>query len=530
MTGASTESGATVRNLDTRGRSLRAFAARGVLINSAFDAGVSVLGLVRGFVLAALLTRSDYGTWGVLVVSLGVLARLKLVGISDKYIQQNEPDQELAFQKAFTLEILMTAAAVVPLAAALPLVALAYGHWSLVAPGVALLTVLVADALQAPFWIYYRRMNFARQRSLGAIEPIVGFVVAIALAIFGAGYWAIAIGVVAGAWVGAAAAILSSPYRLAWRYDRGSLRLYASFSLPIFVATACSVVLANATAIAANVKLGLAGVGAIALAGNITVFTTKLDDLVSGSLYPAICAMQDRLDLLRESFVKSNRLALIWAVPFGVGIALFSSDLIRFVIGEKWHPALALLQITGVVAAIGHIGFNWDDYFRARADTMPLAVAGIAATATLLAVGIPLLFRDGLSGLAIGIGAGAAVHLAFRAWYLTRLFDGFKFVRHAARAILPTIPAGLAVIIARQLESGTRSAPIAIAELGLYLVIAIGVTWALEGSLVREAAGYVVARGSPRRRPWAPGVKYHRRDGGFPISLREADRRTGSDL
>ena len=53
-----------------------------------------------------------------LVVSLGVLARLKMVGISDKYIQQEEPDQELAFQKAFTLEILITVAAMVPIAAA----------------------------------------------------------------------------------------------------------------------------------------------------------------------------------------------------------------------------------------------------------------------------------------------------------------------------------------------------------------------------------------------------------------------------
>ena len=42
-------------------------------------------------------------------------------------------------------------------------------------------------------------------------------------------------------------------------------------------------------------------------------------------MYPAICAVQDRLELLRESFVKSNRLALMWAMPFGVGIALFAA-------------------------------------------------------------------------------------------------------------------------------------------------------------------------------------------------------------
>ena len=99
------------REIDTRGRSLRAFAARGVLVNARFDVGLSALRLVQGLVIAAFLTRSDYGVWGVLIVSLGVLSRLKVVGISDKYIQQHDPDQELAFQKAFTLEVLMTAAA-----------------------------------------------------------------------------------------------------------------------------------------------------------------------------------------------------------------------------------------------------------------------------------------------------------------------------------------------------------------------------------------------------------------------------------
>src|SRR5581483_8933822 len=82
------------REVDTGGRSVRVHAARGVLVNTAFDIGLSGLGLLRGLVLAALISSTAYGVWGILVVSLGVLARLNLVGISDKYIQQDEPDQK----------------------------------------------------------------------------------------------------------------------------------------------------------------------------------------------------------------------------------------------------------------------------------------------------------------------------------------------------------------------------------------------------------------------------------------------------
>jgi PST family polysaccharide transporter len=473
---------------------MRSHAARGVLLNGAFDVGLALLGLARGLILAALLTRSAYGVWGILVVSLGVLARLKYVGVSDKYIQQDEADQEIAFQKAFTVELMMTGAALVPMVAALPVIAIIYGHWELILPGLVLLTTLVADALQAPLWIYYRQMNFGRQRLLGAIEPVVGFVVAVVLAIAGLGYWALAIGVVVGAWAGAVVALVTCPFRLRWRYDRGALRVYASFSGPIFVATASGVVLANGAVIALNAHLGLAGVGVFALAANITALTARLDAMISGTLYPAICAIQDRVELLRESFVKSNRLALMWGVPFGVAVSLFAGDLIRFILGERWHAGIGLLAITGIIAAASQIGFNWDDYFMARSETGPIAVVNVAAAIATLGVGIPLMFTYGLTGFAIGLAAGTSVDLALRAWYLSKLFAGFALVRHAVRAILPTVPAAGAVLLMRAAENGNRTAAMAAAELVVYALVTVLATWVLEKPLLREAAGYLSSR------------------------------------
>jgi O-antigen/teichoic acid export membrane protein len=491
---AVTEGSPTVREIDTGGMPLRSFAARGMIINGAFDVGLGVLTLIQGFVMAALLTRSQYGIWGILVVSLGVLAQLKLVGISDKYLQQNETDQELAFQKAFTLELVVSGIMMVPLVAVLPVIAVVYGHWELVPPGLVLLSVLAADGLQSPLWIYYRRMHFARQRALDAVEPVVGFVVSVGLAIAGLGYWALALGFVAGAWAGAIAAIANSPFRVRWRFDRQALRVYSSFSAPIFISTACTVVLANVAMIVTNFHLGLAGAGALALSTKITEFTTRVDALISTTLYPAICAIQDRLELLRESFVKSNRLALMWAMPFGFGLALFAADLVRFVIGEKWHAAIGLLRIMGIVAAINHVGFNWDGYFRARAQTMPIAIVAVLSTITMLGVGIPLLITHGLTGLGIGLAAGAAVQLVLRAWYLSGLFKGFGFVSHAIRAMLPTVLAGGVVLVMRALERGPRDLADALAELAVYLLGLVLATWLIERPLLNEALRYLRAR------------------------------------
>ena len=77
-----------------------------------------------------------------------------------------------------------------------------------------------------------------------------------------------------------------------------------------------------------NRAVGLAGVGVIGLAASITTFASNVDAIIGQALYPAVCAVAQSRDKLFEAFVKSNRLALVWAMPFGVGLALFASDLV----------------------------------------------------------------------------------------------------------------------------------------------------------------------------------------------------------
>ena len=87
-----------------RGRSLRRHTARGTIVNGAFLVGLNTLGLIAASCSPGFLATSDYGVWGVLSVAVAGLFWFKDVGVPDKYVQQDEPDQELAFQKAFTLE------------------------------------------------------------------------------------------------------------------------------------------------------------------------------------------------------------------------------------------------------------------------------------------------------------------------------------------------------------------------------------------------------------------------------------------
>ena len=479
------------------GQSLRTRAARGTVINAAFMVLLQTIGLLKGFIIAAFLTRSEYGVWGILVITIGTLGWLKDVGISDKYVQQDEHDQEVAYQKAFTIDLISNAGLFLLVLVALPLFALAYGDWKLVIPGLVINATLLGQSLKTPSWIFYREMRYGRQRLLDAVDPLVSFAVTIGLAIAGLGYWALVLGFFAGVYAGAIAAVIASPYPIALRFDRRTGREYFGFSWPLIVASSSGILVPQVGMLVATRKLGLGAAGVLSLAGTVGVYTNKIDELVTWTLYPAICRVKDRTELLFEAFVKSNRLALMWGVPFGVGIALFAPDLVHFGIGDRWRPAIGLLEIFGLVAAVNHIGFNWMSFFGARGNTRPMAVFGPVVLLAFLVFAVPLLLLYGLMGFGAGMAAMTLVALGVRSYYLTKLFPGFQMLVHAMRAIAPTVPAA-AVTLALRAAAPARSLAWALTELAVYLLVTVVATWLLERDLLREAVGYVHGRARPR--------------------------------
>jgi O-antigen/teichoic acid export membrane protein len=366
-----------------------------------------------------------------------------------------------------------------------------YGEAELVAPGLVMAATLALGVLNAPTWVFYRRMDFVRQRLLLGIEPVVAFVVTLALAVAGAGYWSLVLGALVGAAVSSIVILMASPYRLRVRYDHGTAKQYVSFSWPLIVAGGASIVIAQGSVLAGESVAGLAGAGAITLAATMAQYSDRVDQIVTQALYPAICAVRDRKDLLFEAFVKSNRLTLIWGLPFGVGLSLFAGDLVEFGLGEGWEPAVVLLEVFGLTAAVGHIGFNWDAFYRAQGETRPIAIWSAVTMFVFLAVPLPLLITEGLEAFAIGIAAMTAVSFAIKGYFLTRLFSGFRMLSHGARALAPTVPAVAAVLGLRAVESSSRGLGAALAELALYLVICAVATWAVERTLLREVGGYL---------------------------------------
>jgi O-antigen/teichoic acid export membrane protein len=200
--------------------------------------------------------------------------------------------------------------------------------------------------------------------------------------------------------------------------------------------------------------------------------------------------------LLSEIFIKSNRLSLMWAIPFGVGMTLFGSDLVRFVLGEGWHAAVPVLQILGLVTAVDHIGYNWGAFVKCRGQTWPIAVTSAVKSAVVIAAAVPLMYAFGIVGVGYAFGIGAVVALLQRGFIMVRFFEGIQLVPHLLRGFAPTAVAVVPVLCLRAAYGPEETAAAAVVMFAVYVAATILSTIWLERPLLNEAIGYL-----GRRRP-----------------------------
>src|SRR5687767_13698703 len=214
---------------------LRARTVRGALVTGVFLVGIDALVVAQGLIVTRLLGPELIGLYGIVTVTTMTVIALKRIGIDEAYVQQEEGSEE-EFQRAFTLELGTSIAFALLLCALAPVVAAVYGDDRLLGLMLATAYLPLAFALLAPLWVFFRRMDFGRQRALQAIQPVVSFAVTVPLAANDFGVYSLVVGPLAGFVAAVAVTVALSPYRLALRWDRAAAARYVRFSAWILVA------------------------------------------------------------------------------------------------------------------------------------------------------------------------------------------------------------------------------------------------------------------------------------------------------
>lgn len=317
--------------------------------------GVTWIGGIKGVTLsltwlstvivARLLTPADYGLVAMATVYLGLTSMITDFGLGSAIVALDHFDERVAAQLHSVSMVVGVAAFLVSCTVAAPLGRF-YGTASLIPVIIVLSVGLVLDAMRVvPMAILARRLQFKQLSLLEALKALSAVASTLALAFWGAKYWALVVGNVLASFVLTAFVLVTLPQRLAWPRLR-ELRSTLTFSSHFLFGQLAWYGYSNADFVVAGRVLGRVALGEYTMAWTLTSAPADKIMAVFGRVMPTMfAAVQRDVAALRRYFLLFTEALGILIVPAGIGLALVARDFVLLVFGAKWAAAVVPVQI-----------------------------------------------------------------------------------------------------------------------------------------------------------------------------------------
>ncbi|WP_019180086.1 lipopolysaccharide biosynthesis protein [Microbacterium yannicii] len=463
-------------------------------------------GFVTVVILARLLTPADFGLVAVAMTVVSFVYLIADLGFGTYLIQAREMTARLA-STAFWYSSLSGIALAVVMVLAAPAIEDLFGVDGVTPVVQGLAPAVVFVSLGAvPIAVLRRGLRFRALAVQSASAAVAGQIVAVGLAIGGAGVWALVVQVIVSQLVVVIAAWLTSRWRPSRLFAWSDFVLMFGFGSKVvsinFVAAAR---LGAENAIISNV-LGAAALGQMSIAQRLVQTTQEMTGSALAPVSTVVFAqVREDAARLRRGYDRALSLAYVVIAPALTVIVVAAPVLVPFLFGDQWGDAvgvasaLAVAAIFTITAALDHGLF-----LGAGRPGRWLAYAVVIDALTLVTTAV--LAAHGIVAIALGFVAVAILATVVRFVLVSRLLQAsiWSVARRTVAAVLSMGASALAGWGILQLAGGWPPV-VALTAVGL-VVLAVHLTvcrWVLPGGtrdLVRELRARLPRRGAEGRR------------------------------
>lgn len=308
-------------------------------------------------VLARLLFPEDYGIIGMAVVFTSIVSAFNELGMGAALIQRKKEfltnsHYNTAFWAGLIWGILIFTFMVFVIS---PLAAWFYEEPILSQ----IIPVLSLGILATPVNVIHRSqltrdMNFKKISFISNTSNIFSGVVALILALNGAGVWSLVFNSIA-------SFIIAMPqwfYATKWfpNFEFSKQAFRDIFGFGIYTTGTRLLVKINGQIdyMIVGKLLGAVSLGIYSLAFLLTsIFRSQITQIIDQVLYPLFSKMQDDTQQLKRYYLKIVRINAMAVYPVMFGLILFSTQFISLLFGEKWTEAIPILKILSVAVILG---------------------------------------------------------------------------------------------------------------------------------------------------------------------------------
>lgn len=418
---------------------------QGVVWNYAAFGLAKALQFITTAILARLLTPAEFGIVALANIAIDFMAIFKEMGLGAALIQRRDSIEE-ASDTVFTLNLILGVVLTsVTFLLAGPVAA--FFNEPQVVPVLRVLSLFfLFNSLSAThIALLKRELDFRKKMVPDVGRAVFKGIVAISLALGGAGVWALVLGQVTSALAAAVLAWFVLKFRPKLSIDRTLVGGLFGFGISIFGIDAINIVLERFDYIIVGRVLGETQLGIYTLAYKLPEITIiSLLWVMGAVIFPTYSKVQDDPPALKAALFSTARFMNIIAMPICLGFVIVAEPVILVAFGPQWVESIPILRVLAVYAWMLSVGFHIGGVYKAigRPDIeVRLAVVALIALVPALLFGV----QYGLMGVALGHLGVAALRAVMRITVATR-FVGFK-VPEYLKELIPGFMAGIALAV-----------------------------------------------------------------------------------
>ena len=359
---------------------------------------VNALAVLSTFVLARLLAPADFGLVALGTTLMLLVTEVTELSMAQALVNHAAPTRE-HFDTAWTLNALRgTVLGAAFAAAALP-VAQLYGDQRLVGIMLALGISIVLGGMTNPRRVLLtRELVFWQESVLTVGQKLAGVVASILIAYLYQSYWALVIGILVTQMANVAISYMVLPF--VPRPRLAHARELFSFSLWVTAARLVDSLSWRFDTLFVGKLLGNTALGHYSMGSTLaSIPTRETTGPLRQTFFPAFSSMRDDAARMAAAYQRAQAVVTAVALPAGFGAALVADPLIRLVMGEKWTPAIFIVQALAAVYALQTLGSSVDSVGMAKGQTRLLFMRSLQMLLVRIPVIIGATLYFGMVGL-----------------------------------------------------------------------------------------------------------------------------------
>ncbi len=335
---------------------MKARSIRGGASLLAGQAGSLVLRIGSTAILARLLLPEQFGLVGMVTAITGFAQIFKDLGLSDATIQQQDLNHEKV-SALFWINALVGLLTTVVVACISPIIAWFYKDPRLMDISIALSACFLFGGLCAQHQaLLNRQMRFGHLALINLVSVLLGSVAGIFLAWAGFGYWSLVWKEVLTSFFAAAGTWILCGWMPGFPRFRVGIRSMIHFGRDVTGSNAINYFSGSVDKILIGRIHGASSLGLYERATQLMHLPMQqIRFPLTRVAFTALSALQNDPDKYRDYYRKLNELLSFIYMPMVVYLGIFSENIIRLILGEKWTGAAMIFRILAIASFIGPV-------------------------------------------------------------------------------------------------------------------------------------------------------------------------------